>query len=74
MGDLAKEKVHRQKLEDSTGFGFHVSTTTLGDVIDVYSRIRNVIKHIVAIDAELLIVESSNANAFVAIRYDKPVI
>lgn len=74
FNDLARQPDQTQWLQDSSGFGFYVSTKTMGDVTSIYSRLRDVIKHITNVDAELLIVESDYASAFVAKRHEKPFI
>jgi predicted Zn-dependent protease len=74
LKDLADAQNETHNLEDSAGFGFKLPTKTLKDVTAVYIQLKEVIKDIVVVDAELLIVESTNANAYVAIRRDKPVI
>jgi hypothetical protein len=58
FADLANAEGEMEQMQDSTGFGFSVSRKTVRDVISAHSRIQNVIKEIVAIDAELLIVEA----------------
>lgn len=74
FNDLAAGPTQIHKLQDSTGFAFSVSTKTIASIIAVDARLRDVIKDIVEIDAEILLVESNEANAFVAMRYDKAVI
>jgi Zn-dependent protease with chaperone function len=71
---LANAPDQTHNLQDSAGFGFRVSTKTLQDITAVYMRLKEVIKHIVDIDAELLIVENYEVNAFAGMRYDKPMI
>jgi predicted Zn-dependent protease len=74
FNELTSAYGETQRLQDSTGFGFRVSTKTIREVTLVYSLLRDTIKDIVAIEAELVMVESDDANAFVALRYNKPII
>ena len=74
LSDLAQARDETQWLQDSAGFGFYVSTNTMKDVTTIYARLRDVIRPIIDIDAELLILESDHASAFVAKRHQKPYI
>jgi len=74
LKELSDGKASSHNLQESTGFSFKVSSRTMREIAAVYERLRDVIKPILEVDADLLIVESETANAFAALRYDKPVI
>ena len=74
LEDLTRSQDQTQWLQDSAGFAFHISTKNISDMVAVYSRLKNEIRHIIDVDPEVLIVESDEANAFVAQRVHKSVI
>jgi Zn-dependent protease with chaperone function len=72
FNDLARERDATQWLQDSSGFGFYISTKTVRDVLSIYARLQEGARQVLNVDAELLIVESDYANAFLARRHQKP--
>ena len=72
--ELAEYRGETLRLEDSRGNEFTVRLNMMRELTLAVQRLREPIKHIVDVDAEVLIVEGEEPNAFAAFKDKKPVI
>lgn len=72
--ELAQYRGETLRLEDSRGHEFTVRLNMMRELTLAVQRLREPIKHIVDVDAEVLIVEDEEPNAFAAFKDKKPVI